>query len=107
MIESDAQQSIDDGCLQIIDTDVSLTVPWYIMVMYGRSEMDSEVISNSVLDKLVKRMLQYWNEIEHRYKEYLSEEDVRLGNPIKEYPGRTEQSVKVLLEIYHGRRHRN
>lgn len=97
------KDSLSYACLQIVDDDINLVIPWYIMAMYAQDELGETLVDEKVLDKLRRRMLEYWNKIEHRYKEFLSLQDVRDGNRLPDYPMHTFTSVKVLWESYYGK----
>ena len=99
----DPKDNLSYACLQIVDDDMNLIIPWYIMSMYAKDELGETLLDEKVLDKLRNRMLQYWDKIEHRYKSFISLEDVREGNKLEDYPTYTFSSVKVLWESYYGK----
>lgn len=97
------KQDLDKECLDIIDTNPNMMVPWYLMAAYAYYEQDDPILSDAVFDRLSKRLLENWDTIEHLHKEYLSEDMLRAGTYTGEYPSRVEGGLKSLKEVYYGK----
>lgn len=87
---------LDKECLDIIDGNPSMMVPWYLMAAYAYYVEDEPILSDSIFDRLSKKMLKEWENIEHMHKEFISEGDLKAGTFLGEYPTRIEGAVKHL-----------
>lgn len=87
---------LDKECLDIIDNNPNMMVPWYLMAAYAYYVEDEPILSDSIFDRLSKKMLKEWENIEHMHKEFISEGDLKAGTFLGEYPTRIEGAVKHL-----------
>ena len=94
---------LDLHCLDIIDQNPNMMIPWYLMAAYAYYEQDSPILSDSMFDKLAKKMLDNWDKIEHLHKECLNEDMLKAGTYIGEYPTRVEGGLESLRSIYYGK----
>lgn len=93
---------LDLQCLDSIDHNHNLMVPWYLMASYAYYEQDAPILSDSMFDKLAQKILKNWEKIEHLHKEYLNVEMLKAGTYIGEYPSRVEGGLESLRRIYYG-----
>ena len=96
-------ENLDLECMHNIDANINMTVPWYLMAAYAYYVEDNPILSDNFFDKLANKMLDRWNEIEHYHKHYITEDDLRAGTFLGEYPIRVEGGLKSLKEIYYGK----
>lgn len=87
---------LDKECLDIIDNNPNMMVPWYLMAAYAYYVEDEPILSDSIFDRLSKKMLKEWENIEHMHKEFISEGDLKAGTFLGEYPTRIQGAVKHL-----------
>lgn len=84
---------LDKDCLDIIDTNKNMMVPWYIMAAYAYYVDDQPILSDQIFDKLSKKMLKQWDEIDHFHKDYITKDDLEAGTYLGEYPSRVKWAV--------------
>ena len=87
---------LDKECLDIIDGNPNMMVPWYLMAAYAYYIDDEPILSDSIFDRLSKKMLKEWENVEHMHKEFITEDDLKAGTFLGEYPTRIEGAVKHL-----------
>lgn len=87
---------LDKECLDIIDGNPNMMVPWYLMAAYAYYVDDEPILSDSIFDRLSKKMLKEWENVEHMHKEFITEDDLKAGTFLGEYPTRIEGAVKHL-----------
>lgn len=92
--------NLDNQCLQFIDDNIHLTVPWYIMASYAYYEEDDPILTDSFFDRLAKKILNNWDEIDHRHKEYLNKDMLEAGSYFGEYPPMVSGAVSHIRDIY-------
>ena len=54
--------------------------------------------SDSTFDRLAKKMLKNWNDIEHFHKHVISEDDLHAGSFLGEYPSRVKYALHSLRD---------
>lgn len=82
----------------IVDDNINMTVPWYLMASYAYYEQDDPIFSDAVFDRLARRMIEKWDEIEHRHKDCITLDMLRAGTYTGDYP----KQVKGALEQIRG-----
>jgi hypothetical protein len=97
------EQTLDNECLDVIDTNPNMMVPWYLMASYAYYEEDAPILSDSMFDKLAKKLIDNWDTIEHQHKERLNLDMLYAGTYIGEYPSRVEGGLQQLREVYYGK----
>jgi hypothetical protein len=86
----------DKQCLDHVDDNLNLTVPWYLMAAYAYYVEDRPILSDSIYDRLAKKMLEYWDIIDHFHKDNLNKEMLEAGTYLGEYPTRVKFAVQAL-----------
>ena len=86
----------DKQCLDHVDDNLKLTVPWYLMAAYAYYVEDRPILSDSIYDRLAKKMLEYWDMIDHFHKDNLNKEMLEAGTYLGEYPTRVKYAVQAL-----------
>lgn len=101
------KEGLDKELSDMIDDNVNMMVPWYLMAAYAYYEEDNPILSDAIFDRLAKRMIEHWDEIEHQHKEYITLDMLHGGTYIGKYPSRVEGGLKSLREVYKiGTKHR-
>lgn len=83
------------------DRNINLTVPWFLMAAYAYYVQDDPILSDSAFDRLCRRMLERWDDIEHIHKHLISKDELYGGTYLGEYPKRVEGAIESLKEAYH------
>lgn len=96
---NDFDCSIEKICIDSVETNKNMYVPWYLMASYAYYVEDDPIISDRTFDLMGKRMLEMWDDIEHIHKECISIEDLKGGTFLGEYPSRIESAVKEVRKI--------
>jgi hypothetical protein len=97
------QRVLDKACMDNVDSDINHSVTWYILASYAYDN-DDQLLSKGRYERLAKLMLNNWDKIDHKNKDYISEDDLRGMTYEGEYPKRTELSLRHLQEVYFGRK---
>lgn len=92
------EEDLDKMCVDAIDTNVNMYVPWYLMAAYAYYVEDNPILSDSRFDRMARSMLERWDEIEHHHKHLITEQDLKAGTYLGEYPSRVQGAVKQLRE---------
>lgn len=91
---------IEKACCEIVDNNINMTVPWYLMAAYAYYEEDNPILSDSTFDRLAKKILDNWDTIEHLHKDYLTKDMLEAGTYIGEYPSRVKGAVDDIKYTY-------
>lgn len=73
-----------------MESDINLTVPWFLMAAYAYHIEHDPILSDDQYDRMVKRMSDHWSEINHKYKNLISIKD----RSIESYPSMTKTVIK-------------
>ena len=91
---------IEKACMDICDDSINMYVPWYIMAAYAYYIEDTPILEDKMFDMIAKRILENWDEINHRHKKYLTEDMLRAGTYLGEYPPQIKGAVASVRDIY-------
>ena len=94
------KMGIEKACMDTCDDSINMYVPWYMMAAYAYYVEDDPILSDTMFDKMAKRMLELWDEIEHPHKKYLSEDMLKAGTFIGEYPSRIKGALDSVRYTY-------
>jgi hypothetical protein len=97
-------ENLDKECIDVVDSDINMSVPWYLMSAYAYHVEDNPVISNARFDRLSKVMLENWDSIEHKCKHCITKEDLEAKKFTGEYPNKVKRGLESLRGIYHGKK---
>jgi len=86
----------DKHCSDLIDDNLNMTVPWYLMAAYAYYEEDRPILSDSYFDRLAKKMIEYWDIIDHLHKDSISIDMLESGTFLGEYPSRVKYALTDL-----------
>lgn len=93
-------KNIEKACLDTCDSNINMLVPWYIMAAYAYYVEDDPIMEDSLFDKLSKKLLKEWDNIEHYHKHHLNKDMLYAGTYIGEYPARVQGAVKSVRESF-------
>jgi len=79
-------REIEKACTDICDDSINMYIPWYLMAAYAYYKEDNPIISDRLFDLIAKRILEHWDEIDHRHKSYLTKDMLQAGTYLGEYP---------------------
>ena len=94
------KRGIEKACTEICDNNINMMIPWYLMAAYAYYEQDDPILEDSTFDRLAKKILKDWNEIEHFHKEYLTIDMLEASTFIGEYPNRIKGAVDEIKHTY-------
>jgi hypothetical protein len=100
---TEEEKNLDFTCLGIIEPNINMLVPWYLLAAYAYYVEDDPIISDHLFDRMAKQMLECWDKIEHRHKSFITKADLEAGTFLGEYPSRVEGGLKALREIHYGK----
>ena len=86
----------DKDCIDTVDDNLNMAVPWYLMASYAYYEEDKPILSDSVFDRLARKILEFWDTIDHMHKEFLNKDMLEAGTFLGEYPSRVKYAVQSL-----------
>ena len=87
-------------CLDTVDSNPNMLIPWYIMASYAYYIQDDPLLSDGSFDRLCTRLLEQYDNIEHQHKDFLDKDALRAGTYLGEYPTRIPDTVKQLRREY-------
>ena len=73
-----------------ITKNPNMLVPYYLMLSYAYYEQDDPIASDGFYDKLARKLLKEYDNIEHYHKHIISKGDLEAGSFLGEYPGIVE-----------------
>jgi hypothetical protein len=82
------------------DDNSNMMVPWYLMAAYAYYVEDDPILTDSTFDKMAKRILHLWDEIEHFHKHLLNKDMLEAGTYIGEYPSRIKGALDDLRQSF-------
>jgi hypothetical protein len=88
----------DEHARQLIDANINMTVPYYLMASYAYYVEDDPIFSDGFYDGLAKQILNNWDTITHWHKEHLSKDALEAGSFLGEYPSIVQGALKSLRE---------
>lgn len=100
------EDNLDKACTDALDTNINMSVPWYLMAAYSYYVQDEPILSDSRFDRMAKTILEKWDDIEHMHKHLITKSDLEAGTYLGEYPSRIKGAVESLKEAYFGKQKR-
>ena len=95
---------IEKYYMEIVDDNINMTIPWYLMASYAYYEEDNPIISDSAYDRLAKKILNNWDNIQHRHKEYITVDLLKAGSYVGKYPPQIQGAVEEIRGICNGKK---
>ena len=94
------KKGIEKAYIDICDNNINMYVPWYLMAAYAYYVEDDPILEDTIFDKMAKRMLQVWDEIEHMHKDCLNRDMLEAGTFVGEYPTRIKGALDSVRDTY-------
>jgi len=98
-----ALNDIEKACMEICDDSINMYVPWYIMAAYAYYVEDEPILEDKTFDLLSRRIVDKWNEIDHRHKTYLDLDMLKAGTYIGDYPPQIKGALREIRDVYRQR----
>jgi|SaaInlStandDraft_1057018.scaffolds.fasta_scaffold78736_2 hypothetical protein len=100
LTSSPKDQSVDLTCLEIIDENPNMMIPWYLLSAYAYYEEDDPILSDRMFDRLSQDILKRWDTIDHYHKEFLTKGDLEAGTFMGKYPSRIQGALLQLRSVH-------
>ena len=71
---------------EMIDNNANMAVPWFLMAAYAYYRQDDPILTDGAFDRLTTFMLNNWDKIEHRHKNFITKGDLEAGTYLGQYP---------------------
>jgi hypothetical protein len=91
---------IEKDCFDCVDENINLSIPWYLMACYAYYVEDNPILEDASFDRLTKKILKDWDNIEHIHKPYLTKDMLEAGTFLGEYPSRVQGAVQSVRKSY-------
>ena len=78
----------------ITDRNDNMLVPWYLMACYAYYVDDEPILEDVIFDRLTKKLLKVFDDIEHMHKKHITKDMLEAGTYLGEYPPRIPYAVK-------------
>ena len=86
----------DKLCLETTDNNINMLVPWYLMAAYAYYVEDNPILSDMLFDRMGKKLLTHYDEVEHMHKDCITKDDLGAGTLLGKYPSRIKGAVAAL-----------
>lgn len=90
--------NLDDECLDAVDFDLNNAIFWYLAYRYADEELEQKILSDSIYDRLVRKIVMHWQEIDTEGKKYVALTNNQLT--LVEFPVRMKHMIRTLKECY-------
>lgn len=84
---------VERKIIKYISENPNMLVPYYLMMSYAYYEQDDPIVSDSFYDKLARKLLKEYDNIEHRHKCLIDKDALEAGSFLGEYPGIVEGAL--------------
>ena len=76
-----------------ITDNPNMIVPYYLMLSYAYYVQDSPLASDGFYDKLARKLLKEWDNINHYHKHLIDKDALEAGSFLGTYPSIVEGAV--------------
>ncbi len=80
--------------MDTIDKNSNMLIPWYLMAAYAYYVEDEPILEDVMFDRLAKKLLKVFDEVEHVHKELLTKDMLEAGTYLGEYPSLVQGAVR-------------
>lgn len=91
---------LDNHAAKIFAKNINMMVPWYLMASFAYYKQDDAILSDGFFDDMGKTMLTVWDDIEHFHKDYITEDDLKAGTFLGEYPSRVQPALNEVRKTF-------
>lgn len=71
----------------------NMLVPFYLMMCYAYYIQDDPIVSDGFYDKIAKKLLKEYDQINHHHKYLIDKDDLVAGSFLGEYPSIIEGAL--------------
>jgi|TARA_R110001606_G_scaffold393675_3_gene563818 hypothetical protein len=96
-------KGIEKACMETCSDKANMYVPWYLMAAYAYYVEDDPILTDDLFDRMAKRILTGWDDIDHVHKTYLTKDMLEAGTYLGEYPPQVEGALKSVRDTYRDR----
>jgi hypothetical protein len=82
----------------VTDKNDNMLIPWYLMACYAYYVEDEPILEDAMFDRLSKKLLKVFDDVEHIHKDYITKEMLEAGTYLGEYPSRIKYAVKDIQQ---------
>ena len=86
----------DEHARQLIDANINMTVPYYLIASFAYYVEDDPIFTDAFYDSLAKQILNNWDTITHWHRDVLSKDALAAGSFLGEYPSIVQGALKSL-----------
>ena len=79
-----------------ITDNPNMLVPYYLMLSFAYYKQDDPIVSDAFYDKLARKLLKEYDNIEHYHKHLISKDALEAGSYLGEYPSIVEGALNDL-----------
>ena len=88
----------DEHAKLLIEDNINMAVPYYLMASYAYYVQDDPIFSDGFYDSLAKKILDNWDTITHRHRDVINKDALKAGSFLGEYPSIIEGALQSLRE---------
>jgi hypothetical protein len=81
-----------------ITDNPNMLVPYYLMTSFAYYKRDDPIVSDAFYDKLARKLLKEYDNIEHYHKHLISKDALEAGSYLGEYPSIVESALNDFLK---------
>ena len=79
-----------------ITDNPNMLVPYYLKLSFAYYKQDDPIVSDAFYDKLARKLLKEYDNIEHYHKHLISKDALEAGSFLGEYPSIVEGALNDL-----------
>jgi len=72
-------ENLDGDCIKYTPANPNVLVAWYLMASYLYYREDTNILSDTLYDKICVQLLDKWDTIEHQHKFLVDKEQLKAG----------------------------
>ena len=91
--------NIDQRVNELIEKNINIAVPYYLMAAYAYYKEDDPIISDYLFDYLALLILKNYDQIKHPHKRLITKDDLEAGTYLGEYPRLVIDSLKMIRTL--------
>jgi NAD-dependent DNA ligase len=91
--------NIDQRVNELVEKNVNIAVPYYLMAAYAYYKEDDPIISDHLFDYLALLILKNYDQIKHPHKQLITKDDLEAGTYLGEYPRLVIDSLKMIRTL--------
>lgn len=69
-----------------VTNNPNMLVPYYLMCSYAYYQLDDPIVSDAFYDKLAKKLLKEYDNVEHYHKHLIDKDALEAGSFVGQYP---------------------